>query len=212
MAVFAQEQTSGKGQRQRQWASQKDQNIALSLVLEPYRLDPSKPFLLSMAVANSLAAFSRTYLPEDISIKWPNDMYWRDRKAAGILIENLWQGRSWKFAVAGIGININQTDFGDLSARAVSWKQVTGKTYHPEQLARALCSSIDEGYEVLLADPSSIVLRYNEWLYRRGLPARFRKGSRVFEAVVQEVTDNGQLVLRHGVEERFDVGEIEWVI
>jgi BirA family biotin operon repressor/biotin-[acetyl-CoA-carboxylase] ligase len=110
LSVFALEQTRGKGQRDKIWISEPGQNIALSLVLEPKHHFPSL-FLLSMAMAVGTVRFFRKYVPDDVSIKWPNDVYWRDRKAGGILIENVWQGGVWKFAVVGIGININQTRF-----------------------------------------------------------------------------------------------------
>ena len=211
-AVFAQEQTQGKGQRSRSWASQKDLNIALSLVLEPLTLDPSTPFLLSMAMALATSDLFFRFIPDEISIKWPNDLYWRDRKAAGILIENLWQGQRWNYAVAGIGININQTDFGELATKAVSLKQITGKTEDPEALARLLCTHAETRYNQLQSDPSSIVGEYNELLYRRGQQVRFRKQGRVFEARLDSVTPQGLLVVHHGVPENFEVGAIEWLL
>jgi len=211
-AVFAREQTRGKGQRNRSWASQKDQNIALSLVLEPQALDPSLPFLLSMAVALATADLYRQLVPEDISIKWPNDLYWRDRKAAGILIENLWQGRQWNFAVAGIGININQTDFGELQGKAVSLRQITGRSEDPEALALRLCACAEARYTALLADPGSIIADYNGLLYRRGQSVRFRRDNRVFEARIDSVNAEGLLLVHHALPEHFAVGDVEWVL
>src|SRR3954464_2647230 len=127
MAVFTMEQTNGKGQRDKSWISEPGQNIALSLVIEPETHFPAL-FLLSMAMAVGTVLFFRKYVADDVSIKWPNDLYWRDRKAGGILIENVWQGGIWKFAVVGIGININQARF-DLLTQAVSLKQITGKEH-----------------------------------------------------------------------------------
>src|SRR5256885_16124829 len=87
-AVFTHEQTKGKGQRNRQWQSQKDQNIAISLVIEPKSLVISELFILSMTIATGVKHFFNSYTNGDVKIKWPNDIYWRDRKAGGILIEN----------------------------------------------------------------------------------------------------------------------------
>ncbi len=211
-AVFAQEQTRGKGQRSRSWASQTDQNIALSMILEPSALDPQLPFLLSMTAALSALDLFRSFVPDEVSIKWPNDLYWRDRKAAGILIENLWQGPRWTFAVVGIGVNINQTDFGNLATRAVSLKQITGKTEEPEALAIQLCAFMEIRYQQLLRDPSSISKAYNDQLYKRGQTARFKRDSRVFEARIDGVNEQGQLLLYHGLPESVEVGSVEWLI
>ena len=85
-AVFAHEQTRGKGQRNKQWLSGNRDNIALSLILNPGRILNTEVFILSMAAANAAFQLINRYIPEELSIKWPNDIYWRDRKAAGILI------------------------------------------------------------------------------------------------------------------------------
>lgn len=212
MAVFAHEQLKGKGQRNKVWNSEKGRNIALSLVLEPAGLSPRSPFYLSMAMANAVRAFLERYLPEGVSIKWPNDIYWRDRKAAGILIENIWKGGEWKFAIAGIGININQTQFGVLQSTAVSLKQASGKEYPPLELAKELCKDVDLHFQQVLSAPENIAREYRAHIYRKDQPVRFRKGSRVFEAVVRDVSTDGCLVVQHSTEEQFKVGEVEWII
>src|SRR5690242_6119133 len=101
--VFTHDQTKGKGQRDKLWVSQKGRNVAMSVVIEP-NLPAPELFLLSMMTAVGVCDLFRSYVHEGIKIKWPNDIYWCDRKAAGILIENLWQGSEWKSAVVGIGI------------------------------------------------------------------------------------------------------------
>ncbi|MBK6828679.1 MAG: biotin--[acetyl-CoA-carboxylase] ligase [Chitinophagaceae bacterium] len=115
-AIFAHEQWAGKGQRGRHWVSEKGQNMAVSILLQPKSLPISRQFELSAAIALTVHQTLAVYLPEDLTIKWPNDLYWQDRKAGGILIENLLSshdqtGSSWNWAIAGIGININQTQF-----------------------------------------------------------------------------------------------------
>ena len=139
MAVFAHEQTRGRGQRQKQWISEAKANIAISIVIEPKELGTSQIFLLSKTVALGVLELFKNYAAEGWSVKWPNDIYWRDRKAGGILIENMIQGTDWRYAIAGIGLNINQTDFGGLGNKAVSLKQITGKTFEPTVLAKELC-------------------------------------------------------------------------
>ena len=212
LAVFAHDQTKGRGQRQKQWVSKAGNNIAVSIIIEPHGLATSQIFLLSKSIAIGALHFLNSYTAGEVRIKWPNDLYWRDRKAGGILIENILLGDQWKFAVAGIGININQTDFEAFSHKAVSLKQITGKIFEPALLARELCQYLEASYKKLNTDPHAVSRDYQAHLFKRDEPVKLKKGTQVFEAVVREVSDLGQLVVEHGGEERFDVGEVEWLV
>ena len=212
MAVFAHEQTRGKGQRNKHWLSAKGSNIALSMILDSQGLQHSDLFLLSMTAANSCFQLINRYIPDGLTIKWPNDIYWRDRKAAGILIENVWQQDTWKHSVIGIGVNVNQEDFGELGSRAVSMKQLTGKNHIPVELARELCEIFEEQYHLLLSDPEKVMDFYRKHLYKKDEKVRLKKANRIFEAVIKDVTIDGQLIVQRAVEEKFNVGEVEWLI
>jgi BirA family biotin operon repressor/biotin-[acetyl-CoA-carboxylase] ligase len=165
-----------------------------------------------MAMALGTLNFFNNYTGNEALIKWPNDIYWRDRKAAGILIENIWQGNEWKYAVVGIGINVNQVDFGVLGSRAVSLKQITGKEYKPVQLAHELSKYLQAAYELLKDDPVAVTELYRKHLYKINLPVKFKTGNKVFDAVVKGVTERGQLEVFTHTTEHYDVGEIEWLI
>ena len=212
MAVFAHEQTRGRGQRQKEWLSSGQNNVALSLILQPGGLKISEAFLVSKTVATAAALFFGNYANGVVCIKWPNDIYWNDRKAGGILIENVVQGSQWKWAVAGIGINVNQTDFGELAGKAVSLKQITGTVFEPVRLARELSEFVEGQFQVMLEDPVRITATYHRFLYKRDQRIKLRKGPAVFEALIKEVNDEGQLIAEHAIEEKFAVGEVEWVL
>lgn len=210
--VFSHEQTKGRGQRNRKWVSEPRNNIALSVIIEPRGLSSSQLFLLSKTIATGTMNFFNNYAKSGTTIKWPNDIYWRDRKAAGILIENVWQGSEWKFAVVGIGINVNQTDFGELGTKAVSLKQITGKEMVPVELARELCTELQNSLELFIEHPAMLVNDYKKNLYKMGETVRLKKEDRIFDALIKDVNLEGQLVVESAIEEKFDVGEIEWVI
>jgi BirA family biotin operon repressor/biotin-[acetyl-CoA-carboxylase] ligase len=212
LVVFTHEQTKGKGQRTKEWVSQRGQNIAMSVVIEPVNPQVSELFLLSMMAAVSVQKLLENYISDEIKIKWPNDIYWCDRKAAGILIENVWQGSEWKFAVIGIGINVNQTEFGELGLKAVSLKQITGKNFDPVVVAKKLGEILEEKYQLLLAYPSLILEEYKSHLYKLKEKIKLKKDNRVFDAEFKDVNNNGQMVVQHAAEEKFDVGEVEWII
>ncbi|CAN5837478.1 N/A [soil metagenome] len=213
MAIFAWEQTAGKGQRGRQWYSNKGDNIILSVILNTSGFLVSDQFLLSMTVALAAYDFFYTYACDESSVKWPNDLYWRDRKAGGILIENIITGKEWQWAVIGIGININQTSFHEDVVNAVSLKQITGRHFNPFELAKELCACLQKRYlELLFTQSETITEAYNKILFKKGQKVKLKKNNIVFECTVKEVNTYGQLVTQSATEEVFEVGEVQWII
>ena len=212
--VFAHDQWAGKGQRGRRWTSQPGENIILSAVLEPVALSPTAGFALSTAVALACRDLFGRYAGEELTtIKWPNDLYWNDRKAGGILIENHFKGSEWLFAIAGMGININQVTFPSEARNPVSLRQITGKSFNSLQLARELGAFLDKRYEELVAGGAAVQLQlYNQYLYGRSREVRLKKDNAVFRTVVRGVTATGELVTEDVMERRFTFGEVEWLI
>jgi BirA family biotin operon repressor/biotin-[acetyl-CoA-carboxylase] ligase len=209
--VFAHHQTKGKGQRFKQWHSQAGKNIALSALLQP-NIALSQSFLMSMAAAVGTHRFFKNYAGDETKIKWPNDIYWRDRKAAGILIENILQGTEWKWCMVGIGININQTSFDDIAIKATSLKQITGKDFEPLALAKELCIYLNSAFHELKESEQSIIDAYKNVLFKVNETVLLKRESRIFSALIKDVTPTGYLVVQTAIEESFEVGEIEWII
>ena len=216
LTLFAHEQVAGRGQRGRVWSAEKDMNITMSVIIDPQPLGPGDQFSLSAAVALATREFFLQYALDKVTVKWPNDLYWQDRKAGGILIESgIGNGSGansgWNWAIIGIGININQTHFPDFLPNPVSLKQITGSDYKVVPLARELCRYLDKYIGQLQEKgPAPILRSYNEALYKRGQTVRFRKGNRRFEALVRGVDTEGKLLLQHSMEESFRFGELEW--
>lgn len=211
MAWFAKEQTAGKGQRGKTWTMEKAKNIVMSLVVEPNSVPISSQFHLSAAVALTCFEFFNTLARGETTIKWPNDLYWRDRKAGGILIENVLQGKNWKWAVIGIGININQTEFPKTLFNPVSLKQVTGLTFDSIDLAKQLCDMLMKN----LLDPGSmdaVIKLYNAHLYKINKKVSLKKDGVQFDTVIKEVSAAGRLITADSIEKAFDFGEVEWVL
>jgi BirA family biotin operon repressor/biotin-[acetyl-CoA-carboxylase] ligase len=212
--VFAYDQWAGKGQRGRTWTSQPGENIILSAVIEPVALPPTAGFPLSVAVALACHdLFSRYAGAGATSIKWPNDLYWNDRKAGGILIENHFKADRWLYAIAGMGININQVVFPPEARNPVSLRQITGKPFNSLQLARELGDFLDKRYAELATGGTALQLQqYNDRLYARGREVRLKKENAVFATMVQGVSAAGQLVTKDVLERHFNFGEVEWII
>ena len=208
--VFAREQTAGKGQRTKTWAAEPGANIMMSVVLEPKEQPLSAAFTLSMAMAVAVQQFFAQYASFETKVKWPNDLYWRDRKAGGILIENIVQGPLWRYAIVGIGININQTHFEGLPG-AVSLKQITGKDFDTVALAKDLCAFIQKEFELFVENGAAVHQAYHEQLYKMGEEVKLKQDGRVFTATIKGVTPLGQLITFHTAEEFFDIGDVEWI-
>ena len=212
-AWFAHRQTKGKGSRGKSWNTGAAENIALSVLLPPPpSLFFSESFLLTAAVALAAYDLCNEYATSDVCIKWPNDIYWRDRKAAGILIENSIRGSDWQWSVAGIGMNINQTAFDPFIVNPVSLKQITGKTYDTVALAKEICGWLQKRFEQLQHDKNSILEDYNKVLYRRGEEVTLKKGSIVFKGIIKEVNKDGLLEVDNDFQPQFTFGEVEWVL
>lgn len=220
-AIFAHEQLAGKGQRGKTWVSEKGANIALSIIIDTQALHISQQFQLSACVAVVVHEFFIKYAHDETTIKWPNDLYWKDRKAGGILIESIintgeadkGNNAKWTWAIVGMGLNINQTSFSPELPNPVSLKQITGKTFDTVALAKELCTILNEKFALLLTgDFESIYQQYLQHLYKKNEPVKLKKENRVFEAVIKTVLPNGRLTVQHAIEEEFDFGEVEWII
>ncbi|MEO6001172.1 MAG: biotin--[acetyl-CoA-carboxylase] ligase [Chitinophagaceae bacterium] len=212
-AIFSLEQTAGKGQRGKSWNSGTAVNIALSCILQPELVSLANQFTLSLTIALGCYDFVNHYTKSDTSIKWPNDIYWRDRKAGGILIENAVKGNIWRYAVAGIGININQTVFNKKLPNPVSLKQITGNTYDIVELGKELCRCLQTRWE-LMKNPGrhDLLEEYNSVLYNRGKKVTLKHNDTLIETVIQAVNHDGHLITFGKKEEVFSWGEVEWVI
>lgn len=212
MAWFAKEQTGGKGQRGKSWEAEPGQNLMLTVVLDPGPWPLSGQFLFGAAVAITCRDFISQLAGDAVFIKWPNDLYWRDRKAGGILIENNIQGNIWKWAVAGIGININQTHFDEHLPNPVSLKQITGKDHDPVQLGRELHGLLLKQMGEMKAQPTTAIIgRYNDVLYGRNRKVKLKFRDEIIEPVISSVSEQGRLITEYPPGQ-FDFGELSWIL
>ena len=213
MLVFAEEQTQGRGQKNHVWESQKGENIIMTLIINANGLKMDAQFELSCATALGCRDFFNIYAGDETCIKWPNDLYWRDRKAGGILIENVIKGNTWEKAIIGIGININQVDFGDMNKKPVSLKQITGKPFDAKALAMELCLFLNQRFTELRAGCFDAQLKaYNKDLFKLNQLVAFKKGEEIFNAIVEGVNAKGQLLIKRESSETINHGEIEWIL
>ncbi len=194
--VVADFQTGGRGQMGNTWFSSKGENLLFSMLIHPPKVEAREQFIISriasLAVKNTLGRFA-----EDIRIKWPNDIYWRDRKITGMLIENDIEGRYITNSVIGIGMNVNEQNFPVELPNPVSLRQVTGLLHNRDLLLAvfrreffAYYDTVQKGYA------KSIEEEYMRNLYRgEGHHWYEDRGGR-FMASIEAVLPSGHLVLR----------------
>src|SRR5690606_34414076 len=139
--VVARKQLKGRGQIGTKWESEVGMNLTFSILKNNVDLPVADQFLLNMGV--SLAIFDalrQLYVP-DLSVKWPNDILSGHFKICGILIENVLSGTMIQTSIIGIGLNVNQLNFGDLS-QASSLKLILGRTFDLDELLHSVVGHI----------------------------------------------------------------------
>jgi BirA family biotin operon repressor/biotin-[acetyl-CoA-carboxylase] ligase len=212
-AWFTNSQTAGKGQRGKEWESEDGKNILLSIVLKPELVFRAKPFYFSAFIAICCHEFLTAVTKSQFFIKWPNDLYWNDRKAGGILIENIFSGTEWKWAVVGIGINVNQSEFNVDGSRAVCLSEICGQTLNPVTLAAELHEFILAKYKLMNeTDVHDLLAQYNQFLYKKNQEVKLKKNFAVFFTTIKEVNETGQLVTFDVMERSFNFGGVQWIL
>lgn len=214
--VTVRDQTAGRGQRGNTWEAAPGENITASVLLHPAGVEARRQFSISEAVA---LAVSDTLARYGISscVKWPNDIYVGDRKICGILIEHSLYGTHIRRTIAGVGLNVNQTEFLSDAPNPVSMRLVTGRHYDLEEMTRVLGDAI-EARMIIVSTPEGRERTHGEFLANlwRGQgvwPWRRPDGTR-FEASISDVADTGMMTLRltDGTEETFAFKEVAYVL
>ena len=207
VAVVADYQTAGRGQGTNRWESERGMNLLFSLLIHPKDIPVNRQFCISMAISLAICEALGGHIG-DLAIKWPNDIYWRNGKIGGILIESTLQGATIKDCIIGVGLNVNQRTFHGDAPNPVSLWQICESETDRDQLLADILNAFDE---LLGQDLKS---RYISMLYRRkGFhPYADEKGA--FMAEIADVEDDGHLLLRddNGLRRRYAFKEVSFVV
>ena len=212
--VYSSFQSAGRGQRGNSWESEAGKNLLFSFVVYPDFLEAHRQFYLSQVTALALHDVLSTYT-EGISIKWPNDIYWKDRKICGMLIENDLSGVHLYCSVIGIGLNINQEIFRSDAPNPVSLAQITGKTYDREEvLARFLRIFFNYYFLLLQEKEEEIRAAYIAALYHGDGYYSYIDATGRFDACIHAIEPTGHLILRlpDGERRRYAFKEVATVV
>ena len=196
--VIAEDQTDGKGQRGNSWESEPGKNLTFSIVLYPTAIEANKQFHLSMLASIAIIDTLTDYT-DGFSIKWPNDIYWHDKKICGILIENELEGQYLSQSIIGIGLNINQTEFLSSAPNPVSLYQIIGKEIDKDEVFSKIIHALLGGYKALednfIEASACISHLYKKFLYQKDDFHLYQDKDGTFEARIHDVGHDGYLYL-----------------
>lgn len=226
LLVWADYQTAGRGCGTNSWESEPTKNLLFSMMIHPGkeitlpwaygkgqwpRVEARRQFVISMAISVALVKALTEVIAKAgadasaMSIKWPNDIYWNDRKLAGILIEQRIACGQVTECIIGVGLNVNQTLFRSDAPNPVSLAQITGSSHEREALLRRVV----EGFTLDVA-PSL----YRSLLYRRNGIHTYSDANGPFQARLLTVEDDGHLLLQtnDGQQRRYAFKEVRFEI
>jgi BirA family biotin operon repressor/biotin-[acetyl-CoA-carboxylase] ligase len=189
-------QEGGRGQKGNSWESEPGKNLLMSVILYPAMVRPENQFIISQMVSLAVCDLIRAEVP-DVKIKWPNDIYVRDDKIAGILIEHSIMGSTISSCVAGIGLNVNQTEFGSTLVNPSSLAQVTGREHDLSLITAELLRLLDISYAMVISGRTDeLAEAYHNSLYRCGEWHRYADRNGVFGGMIEGVGPGGLLMVR----------------
>ena len=211
-AVIAENQTEGRGQMGTVWNSETSKNLTFSVFKNVSDFQFEAPFAISMVVALSVLKTLKLFLIPRLTIKWPNDILSADKKICGVLIENVIKHNAFYASVIGIGLNVNQTTFGNLP-KASSLKVISGKTFDLNELAISIINNLEKSLEQLKDGAyDAIKAEYEMHLFRKNKPSTFKDAEGVmFSGFIKGVSKSGhlQVLLEDDVLRAFDLKTIE---
>lgn len=213
-AILAWEQYSGRGQRGNAWVAEAGQNITVSYILYPGFLEIEKQFFLNMAASLAVKDFCEFTLNEELKIKWPNDIYYLDKKIGGLLIENTINGNHISASIIGIGLNINQREFDTSLPNPTSFRLISHKNHELKELVMQLSSFLEKYYlQLRQLHYNFLDKAYTESLYRYQQTHEFKKGEQILRGEITGITKEGRLIIDcNGKEQKFNFKEVEYVI
>ena len=199
--IYTPSQTAGRGQKGNSWESEDGKNLTFSMLLKRPPVKARDQFYLSEAAALAVVEALTAEAGDGFTVKWPNDVYWLDKKVCGMLIESSLDGSDIVTSIVGIGINVNQERFLSDAPNPVSLKGITGHEHDLMTLLKRVCSRIEQLVESLGDDAARQQLhrQYMVALYRNDgqqHPYEDAAGHR-FMASVAGIAPDGTLTLRH---------------
>jgi BirA family transcriptional regulator, biotin operon repressor / biotin---[acetyl-CoA-carboxylase] ligase len=210
--IQALHQTEGRGQRSNKWENEAGKDLLLSIIIEPQQYGIKQVVLLNMAVCVSLHKLLSAYT-KDVTIKWSNDIYVKDNKVSGVLIENTWRGEHWNYAVIGIGVNVNSTHLHAKGLQATAINTEHPAELNIDNLRQELLQLLEEHFMLCTADAQLVIDTYNAHLKSKNQQVIFEIDGKPVMATIKRVDEDGRIVLKiSNALRKFAYGEAKWVV
>lgn len=214
--IFAHNQVQGKGQAGNRWFSMPYKNLTFSTILCPSFLALENVFYLSKMVAIALREAVADLLPrENVEIKWANDLFINGKKAGGILIENQLEQNRLKYAVIGIGLNVNQTHFGEeIVGIATSLRHYSIADWEILEVCEKILQKMEAFYLMLRQGKmEDLDRKYLNHLLGYGEERWLMVGEEKRKMYIAGVEKSGRLAAaENGKMFYFDIKEVRWVM
>jgi BirA family biotin operon repressor/biotin-[acetyl-CoA-carboxylase] ligase len=210
-ALYADFQTDGRGVRGNRWESEASENLLLSFYFKPPVL-PCQLAYFNFFFTTSIYRLVARYLPEKvIKVKFPNDIYVENRKIAGILIEPTLSNNSVNSVIAGVGLNVNQTQFPTWLPNPTSLYRESGCCFNIRTLIDELLHIVEQFYPQLLhKEFEAIYQHYHQVLYQLNSYHYYQIGRQTIEAKIAGVSPSGELhLIERGSEQEYFCGAKE---
>lgn len=188
--VYTDRQTAGRGQRGNSWESEPFKNVTMSILLRPENVAPNQQFWLSEISALAVERVLSKYIG-NVSIKWPNDVYYKDFKICGMLIEHSLSGGKINYTIPGIGINVNQRVFLSDAPNPISLANVLGHEVPTSEILDGLVDEILTMCDQLPGKAEEIHREFLSKLYRRD-------GFHEYQSTIRSTSADGLSVLEEG--------------
>ena len=209
--VWTDFQTKGRGQAGNSWESAPGMNLLCSILFYPPHLPVNQSFAVLELAALTVKHKLDEYVP-DISIKWPNDIYFQNKKISGILIENDITEHHITRSIIGIGINLNQTEFKSNAPNPISLSMITGLTYNPQIVLNQLHADFIKLADEFESKPfEHLHQQYCTSLYLRDGFHTYKDAKGSFKARIHAVELSGHIILEHqnGTLSRYGFKEVQ---
>ena len=211
--VYTFNQTKGRGREQKKWLDIKDKNLAVSFLIKPEKIFYDNIWYTA-ATSLALIDIIKKSKISDYWIKWPNDIYIKKSKIAGILTETIWQSNKIKKIIIGIGINVNCTsnDLLILENDATSFYIQIGNISNMNDFFDKYKEKLSEWLSILLYKKKGVSIIKKEWLkYSRIInrEVEWKNQNRKVSGRIIKIENNGTIILRtKEKEEKIISGEI----
>ena len=200
LVVFAEHQTAGRGRLGRTWESALHKGLWFSLLLRPAWAVADWSRLTTWAAVGIARGLEEALPCCCATVKWPNDLYLKEKKAVGILCESV--AGPGGYAVVGIGVNVNhmRDDFPqELHSKATSLRDAAGEGSAPldrHAVAAALLRQLDALYPALEHNFASVVAEAEARSFLVGRRITVHGPRETYEAIAEGLEADGSLRVR----------------